>query len=78
MTNEKNVDYLSVIANLLAVQLVQGKSLGDASWLLRRAGMDYAQIAAVLNISADSVRALTSRAKKETGSRAKKKKVTNE
>ena len=66
MSNENKIDRLAVIANLIALQLTQDKDIGDSAWLLSRAGMVYSDIAQVLGISKDSVRAHVSAKRKQS------------
>lgn len=65
MDKHLSEDRLSIIANLLALQIVQDKSLVDASWILSRAGMEYFNIGLVLGISEKSVSAHVSNKRKQ-------------
>jgi hypothetical protein len=79
MSKNKDPDRLIIVANLLALQMVEGKSLGDAVWLLKRAGMSNVEIGQVLDISEDSARAHGSKMKRQSQQSRKetRKKVTN-
>lgn len=81
MSIDSNSERLSVIVNLLAMQLTQDKSLIDSAWLLRKSGMKNAEIGQVLGISEDAVRAHISNKKKlleQSAKRKSSKKVKNE
>lgn len=56
---------LDVIANLLAISVVEGLSLEEAVWRLRRAGMGNKEISPILGISPESVGAHYSNRKKK-------------
>ena len=67
MSREKTQPRNDVVANLLALQMTEGKNTIESVWLLKRAGMDHADIAQLLGISEDSVRANVSKQKKKLG-----------
>ena len=71
MGKDSSEDRLGVIVNLLALQIVQDKSLVDASWMLSRAGMKYSDIGLVLGISERSVGAHVSNKRKQLDKAAK-------
>jgi len=50
---------------ILSLQVAPNTSLTERAGLLKRAGLSNQQISEVLNISADSVRALTSKLRKK-------------
>jgi DNA-binding CsgD family transcriptional regulator len=78
MRTEASTDQLTVIANLLAMQVVKDKGLEEAAWTLKLAGMKYSEIGRVLDISENAVSAHVSNRKKkqenESGTKARRKK----
>ena len=81
MGKETNEDRLGVIANLLALQIVQDKNPIDSVWLLKKSGMKNAEISQVLDIPENAVRAYISNKKKlleQSAKRKSSKKVKNE
>jgi predicted TIM-barrel enzyme len=65
MGKDVNEDRLAVIANLLAIQLTKDMSGIDATWLLKKSGMQNSDIAQVLDISEGSVRMNISKKKRQ-------------
>lgn len=77
MGKEAEYDGLTVIANLLALQLSKDMSAIDATWLLKKSGMRNANIAQVLDIPEGSVRkniSLKKQHKKPANIKSRKKK----
>lgn len=59
---------LDVIMRLLAVPMVQGKTLGESAQLLARVGLNSEQIAELCGATPGGVRTVLSRARREASS----------
>jgi DNA-directed RNA polymerase specialized sigma24 family protein len=59
---------LDVIMRLLAVPLVQGKTVGESAQLLARVGLNSEQIAELCGATPGGVRTVLSRARREAAS----------
>jgi DNA-binding transcriptional regulator LsrR (DeoR family) len=62
--NEQILDRLDKILLVLSLQVAADKSVTDAVWTLKLAGLDNKTIAQVLNINTATVRALLSKVRK--------------
>ena len=71
-TEEKMLERLDLILRVLALQVATDKSITDGVFLLKTAGLDNKTIAAVLNTTEATVRALTASNRKEKRVRSKR------
>lgn len=72
MTEDKLSAKLSLIANLLALQLTKDLNKEDAAWLLKQAGAENKNIAEILDITPKAVAAHHSNRLKKSKSRPAK------
>ncbi len=68
MNDDKMIERLDIIINLLAAQVAPADSLTDRVRILRSAGMSNTQIAKVVGTTADSVSTLSRRPTKKKSS----------
>lgn len=54
MDNSDN-NYRLILIKLIALQIIEGKSIEESAWILKRAGMSNKDIADVLDISGKAV-----------------------